>query len=67
MSDYDAVQVKGQRDAGKCSAVRLVTVTPPLKEWLPETPTTEMEQIHEGWSVWFMQFNFNINVILNIN
>ncbi len=26
MSDYDAVQVNAQRDAGKCSAVRLVTV-----------------------------------------
>ncbi len=28
MSDYDGVQVSGQRDAGKCSAVQLVTVTP---------------------------------------
>ncbi len=27
MSDYDGVQVSGQRDAGKCSAVELVTVT----------------------------------------
>ncbi len=27
MSDYDGVQVSGQRDAGKCSAVQLVTVT----------------------------------------
>ncbi len=29
MSDYDGVQVSGQRDAGKCSAIELVTVTPP--------------------------------------
>ncbi len=27
MSDNDGVQVSGQRDAGKCSAVQLVTVT----------------------------------------
>ncbi len=27
MSDYDEVQVSGQRDAGKCSAIELVTVT----------------------------------------
>ncbi len=27
--DYDRVQVSGQRDAGKCSAVQLVTVTLP--------------------------------------
>ncbi len=27
MSDYDGVQVSGQRDAGKCCAVQLVTVT----------------------------------------
>ncbi len=27
MSDYDGVQVSGQRDAGKCSAIELVTVT----------------------------------------
>ncbi len=27
MSDYDGVQVSGQRDAGKCSAVLRVTVT----------------------------------------
>ncbi len=27
MSDNDVVQVSGQRDAGKCSAVQLVTVT----------------------------------------
>ncbi len=26
MSDYDGVQVSGQRDSGKCSAVQLVTV-----------------------------------------
>ncbi len=30
MSDYDGVQVSGQRDAGKCSAVQLVTVTQSL-------------------------------------
>ncbi len=29
VSDYDAVQVNAQRDAGKWSAVRLVTVPPP--------------------------------------
>ncbi len=27
MSDYDRVQVSGQKDARKCSAVQLVTVT----------------------------------------
>ncbi len=27
MSDYDGVQVSGQRDAGKCSSVQLVTAT----------------------------------------
>ncbi len=27
MSDYDGVQVSGQRDAGKCSAIELVTLT----------------------------------------
>ncbi len=27
MSDYDGVQMSGQRDAEKCSAVQLVTVT----------------------------------------
>ncbi len=27
MSDNDGVQVSGQRDAGKCSAVQLVSVT----------------------------------------
>ncbi len=27
MSDYDGVQVSGQKDAGKCSPVQLVTVT----------------------------------------
>ncbi len=27
MSDYDGVQVSGQRDAGKCSAVELGTMT----------------------------------------
>ncbi len=27
MSDYDGVQVSGQRDAGKCSAVQQATVT----------------------------------------
>ncbi len=27
MSDYEGVQVSGQRDAVKCSAVQLVTVT----------------------------------------
>ncbi len=26
---YDRVQVSGKRDAGKCSTVQLVTVTPP--------------------------------------
>ncbi len=29
MSDYDGVQVSGQRDAGKCSAIELLTVTLP--------------------------------------
>ncbi len=27
MSDYDGVQVSGQRDVGKCSAIEPVTVT----------------------------------------
>ncbi len=32
MSDNDGVHVSGQRDAGKCSAVQLVTVTQRLEE-----------------------------------
>ncbi len=40
---YDSVQVSGKRDAGKGSAVQLVTVTvtPPSKERLPYAPTTD--------------------------
>ncbi len=37
MSDYDGVQVSGQKHAGKCSAVLWVTVTvPPTR--LAHTP-----------------------------
>ncbi len=37
MSDNDGVQVSGQRDAGKCSAVQLVTVTAPRpRRYLPK-------------------------------
>jgi len=33
VSDYDGVQVSGQRDAGKCSAVQLVIVTHVIYEF----------------------------------